>query len=393
MKIEAVDFFYLKMPVVTDAGDGSQDALLVRVKAGAFTGWGECDASPLTSIAAYYTPMSHGACKSVQDVVLGWDLNEPADISALAEAVEHQCMDLLQAPHTFSGIEIAMWDILGHKYNEPVYKLLGYDRGYPKKPYASQMFGHTPQETLAGCRSATEKGYRAVKCGWEPFGYTTVEADREQLAAAREGVGPDCILLIDAGQIWREDLEAATARLPILEEFGVTWLEEPFHGKAYEEYAQLGTRCKNLRIAGGENSHNYHMAKHLVDFGNVSFVQIDCGRIGGIGSAKRVADYAVEKGITYVNHTFTSHLALSASLQPFAGLSDHVICEYPFAPKPVALAVTKNHIELDSNGHVSVPHAPGLGMIVDETLFSPYLVDLEIIVENKLLYKTPSLTG
>jgi L-alanine-DL-glutamate epimerase-like enolase superfamily enzyme len=94
-----------------------------------------------------------------------------------------------------------------------------------------------------------------------------------------------------------------------------------------------------------------------------------------------------------VNHTFTSHLALSASLQPFAGLSDHVICEYPFAPKPVALAVTKNHIELDSNGHVSVPHAPGLGMIVDETLFSSYLVDLEIIVEDKLLYKTPSLTG
>ena len=62
MKIESVDFFYLSMPVVTDAGDGSQDALVVRVRAGGIEAWGECEASPLTSIASYVCPMSHGAC-------------------------------------------------------------------------------------------------------------------------------------------------------------------------------------------------------------------------------------------------------------------------------------------------------------------------------------------
>ena len=62
------------------------------------------------------------------------------------------------------------------------------------------------------------------------------------------------------------------------------------------------------------------MARQLIDYGKVAFVQIDCGRIGGIGPAKRVADYAVASGVTYVNHTFTSHLALCASLQPYAGL-------------------------------------------------------------------------
>ena len=67
-----------------------------------------------------------------------------------------------------------------------------------------------------------------------------------------------------------------------------------------------------------------------------SYIQIDCGRIGGIGPAKQVADYAAARGVTYVNHTFTSHLALCASLQPYAGLENHVICEYPFAPKSVA---------------------------------------------------------
>src|SRR6188508_3052709 len=59
MKIEAVDFFYLSIPHVLDIGDGSQDALLVRVQAGVLTGWGECEAAPLPSIASWNCPMSH----------------------------------------------------------------------------------------------------------------------------------------------------------------------------------------------------------------------------------------------------------------------------------------------------------------------------------------------
>src|SRR6185312_10382036 len=113
------------MPVVTDAGDGSQDALVVRVAAGGLIGWGECEASPLVSIAAYVTPMSHGACKPVRDVVIGQKLDDPADIARIAAAVELECMDLLQAAHTFSGIEMALWDLLGKKNNAPVYALLG----------------------------------------------------------------------------------------------------------------------------------------------------------------------------------------------------------------------------------------------------------------------------
>ena len=117
----------------------------------------------------------------------------------------------------------------------------------------------------------------------------------------------------------------------------------------------LAARSKVVKTAGGEASHNYSMARQLIDYGKVAFVQIDCGRIGGIGPAKRVADYAVGKGVTYVNHTFTSHLALCASLQPYAGLKDHVICEYPFTPKSVAWDMCANHIAPDANGEVHVP--------------------------------------
>ena len=77
MKIEAVDFFYLAMPEVTTEADGSQDALLVRVSAGGHVGWGECEASPLPSIAAFVCPMSHGVCRPVGDSVLGEPLDGP----------------------------------------------------------------------------------------------------------------------------------------------------------------------------------------------------------------------------------------------------------------------------------------------------------------------------
>jgi L-alanine-DL-glutamate epimerase-like enolase superfamily enzyme len=391
MNIEAVDFFYLSMPVVTDAGDGSQDALLVRVAAGGLTGWGECEASPLTSIAAFICPMSHGACKPVRDVVLGKPVNSPADIAALAAAVELECMDLLQAAHTFSGIEMALWDLLGKARSEPVYRLLDYNQAYPKLPYASQLFGGTPAETLAGCRNARDNGFRAVKCGWGPFGRGSLMDDRDHLHAAREGLGQDGTLLIDAGQIFREDVEAATQRIATLEEVRAAWFEEPFLGGAYESYAGLAARSGKIRLAGGEASHNFHMARQLIDYGKVSYIQIDCGRIGGLGPAKRVADYAAARGVTYVNHTFTSHLALCASLQPYAGLEGHVICEYPFAPKSVAWDMTETHLTPDANGEVSVPSAPGFGVAMNLGGMARYLVEVEISVKGKTLYRTPTL--
>jgi L-alanine-DL-glutamate epimerase-like enolase superfamily enzyme len=391
MSIDAVDFFYLSMPKVEDIGDGSQDALVVRVVADGHEGWGECEASPLVSIAAFVTPMSHGACKPVRDVVLGKTIDAPSDIAAMSAAVEMECMDLLQAAHTFSGIEMALWDLLGKKRQAPVYELLGYKKAYPKLPYASQLFGDTPSETLAGCRKARESGYRAVKCGWGPFGRGTLKDDRDHLHAAREGIGKDGTLLIDAGQIFREDVEAAALRIPHLEEVNTVWFEEPFLGGAYAAYAGLAAKSGKVKLAGGEAAHNFHMAQQLVDYGKVGFLQIDCGRIGGIGPAKRAADYAAARGVTYVNHTFTSHLALCASLQPFAGLETHRICEYPFAPKSVAWDMSETHLTPDANGEVIVPAAPGLGITMSAEGMRKYLVEVEISVKGKTLYRSPGI--
>ena len=129
----------------------------------------------------------------------------------------------------------------------------------------------------------------------------------------------------------------------------------------------------------------------MIDLAGLKYVQIDAGRIGGISVAKDVADYAATKGVTYVNHTFTSNLALSASLQPFAGLESHVICEFPTELKSLAKEMTKNHIVPDQNGLLNVPEAPGLGIEPDLKGIAAYLVDTEIRVGGKVIYATPAL--
>lgn len=391
MRIEAIDFFYLSMPEVLDIGDGSQDATLVRVAGGGLVGWGECEAAPLPSIAGLICPMSHSACKPVQSSVLGQTLDSVADITRIGDLVRANSLDLLQADHILSGIDMAMWDLLGKRLNEPVYALLGYKQVYPKTPYASMLFGDTPQETLEKGRHARALGYRAAKFGWGPIGLSTAQADADQFMAAREGLGDDGILLIDIGTVWKDNVEAASQRLPALKACRATWLEEPFVSGALDAYRQLAALSGEVKLAGGEGSHNYHMAQHMIDYAGIGYVQIDAGRIGGISVSKEVADYAQTKGVTYVNHTFTSHLALSASLQPYAGIQQDVICEYPVEPKSLALDITQNHIERDANGQVHVPTAPGLGMTVNTAGLHPYLVDVEIRVQGKTLYKTPAL--
>jgi L-alanine-DL-glutamate epimerase-like enolase superfamily enzyme len=391
MKIDAVDFFYLAMPQVTTDADGSQDALLVRVQSGPHVGWGECEASPLTCIAAFVTPMSHGACRPVRESVLGHALDDPKDIARIAEQVRYNSMDLLQAADTLSGIELGLWVLLRHRLGEPLYRLIGSDRAAPKLAYASQLFGETAEETGRRAAASRAAGFRAVKFGWVNFGRGSVVDDAAHLEAARAGLGPDGTLLIDAGQIFGDDVERAAARIPALARHGATWLEEPFLADAFTAYGALAARSPQVRMAGGEGCHTAAMACNLIDIGKVGYVQIDTGRIGGIGPAKIVADYAVAKGVTFVNHTFTSHLALSASLQPFAGLTDHRIAEFPFAPRQLALDITSNHIAPDADGLIRLPEAPGLGMAVNPAALRPYLQEVEIAVAGRTLYRTPAL--
>ncbi len=389
MKIEAIDFYYLAMPEIQEISDSSQNVLLVRIQAGQYVGWGEAEGSPLANITAGVCPKSHVALHSVSESVLGQKVDDVQDIQRINDLVRERSLWLLQADHALSGVDIALWDLLGKRLSEPVYRLLGYQRAYPKIPYASQLFGDTPQETYQKARRVQAEGYRATKFGWGPFGKTTPEADREHLMAAREGLGPEGILLIDAGTVWKDDLAAAEKRLDALKEARATWLEEPFYSGALKQYKKLSARASPVKLAGGEGCHNFYQAQHMIDYGGVGFIQIDACAIGGITVAKAVADYARRRRVSYVNHTFSTHVGLSASMQPFAGSEKDTLCEYPVEQKPVSYQLVVDRIQRDAQGMVRAPEKPGLGVTPNPDTMKRYLVDAEIRVRGEVLYKTP----
>ena len=392
MKIESVDLFYVRMPEVLDIGDGSQDGLIARVRAGSFEGWGEAVASPVTSIASWIAPMSHSGCHPVIDSVMGETLDSPSDIARIARKVRSSSFyGIIQSDLTFSGIEIALWDLLGHAKEEPIYKLLGYKKAERKLPYASVLFGDTAEETKQKAVTMRGRGFSAIKFGWGPYGRTTVEVDASHVHAAREGIGADGHLMIDAGTVFGEDVDAAALRIPALAEANVKWYEEPVEAAAFSLYKKLSLVNPKVLIAGGEGAHNFLQAQNLIDHGGVGFIQIDTGYVGGIGSAYRVAQYAQSRGIQYINHTFTSQSALAASLHPFAGLKDSWMAEYPMEPKTLCQELTVNNIPIDSDGMISVNESPGLGIQFNTATVKKYLVDVEIKVENKVLYKTPAV--
>ena len=392
MKIESVDLFYLRMPEVLDIGDGSQDGLVFRVRSGNHEGWGEAVASPLTSIASWIAPMSHSGCHPVIDSVLGETLDSPADIARIARKVRSSSFyGIIQSDLTFSGVEIALWDLLGRVKNVPIYQLLGYTKSERKLPYASVLFGDTPQETKEKAQLMRRSGFSAIKFGWGPYGRESVAVDREHVIAAREGIGSDAHLMIDAGTVFNEDAKAAAERLPALEEAKVKWYEEPVDAAAISLYKQISEINPSVPLAGGEGAHNAMQAEMLIENGGIGFIQIDTGYIGGIGPAYRVAKFAEARGVQYVNHTFTSQSALSASMQPFAGLKDSWIAEYPMEPKLLCQELNLNRISMDADGMISVPESPGLGIDFNLDTIRKYLVDVEIVVNKEVLYRTPTV--
>src|SRR6202045_1105549 len=202
MKITHVEPIHLRLPLVTERCDGSQETLIVRVHTDAgINGMGEVASSSLVAKAIIEAPLSHKICRGLADCVLGQD---PFEIDRLIHRMYEGTIyfgrqgAVIQA---MSGIEIALWDLVGKAPRRPVYQLLG--GGFRKtfRAYASILFGDTPAETERIGRSLAGQGYRAVKFGWGPMGLSE-ESDIAHVRAARQGLGKDVELMVDAGLCW-----------------------------------------------------------------------------------------------------------------------------------------------------------------------------------------------
>ncbi len=397
MKITAVDPFYLRMPDITTAADGTQDTLLVRIRTDVgLEGWGECDASPLVSLAVYCCPMSHGNIINIRTSLIGETLDRPHDVVRLSEKALRNGLDIQQIEHAYSGAEIALWDLVGQKLERPVYHLLAEmsrtsDTAHPKLPYASVLFADTPEETYHIASELRQQGYRAAKFGWGPMGKFGEANDIALVRAAREGMGTDAQIMIDAGVVWGTDHETAYQRAEVFAQFSPTWLEEPLAPDAVDAYGALTQKNPSVPIAAGEGSNTYRMAEDIVTHGGIQFVQIDAGRIGGIMPSFEVRQLAEQHNIQYVNHTFKSHLSLAAALHVFATNPDFNLLEYPAAGSELSQRLIAEPFPVEADGMVRVKELPGLGVRVDTEAIQRYLASVQIQVGTDTIFEQTSL--
>jgi L-alanine-DL-glutamate epimerase-like enolase superfamily enzyme len=389
MKITSVDPFYLRMPEITTAADGTQDTILLRIRTDrGLEGWGECDASPLVSIAAYCCPMSHGNIINIRESLLGETVDTPSDVRRLHAKALRNGSDIEQIDHAYAGADLALWDLVGKSLGKPVFRLLGGAASYAKKPYASVLFGDTPEETLRIAQGLRSRGFQAAKFGWGPLGKKDAEWDVALVRAAREGLGPQAELMVDAGWAWGRDVSAVLDRARRFATYKLTWLEEPLLPDALPEYGEVARHQPAVPIAAGENAATLRAAENYIEQGGLSFIQIDAGRIGGLTVARQVAERAAKKGITYVNHTFKSRLSVAAAIHAFADFEAFRYLEYPSSGSALAEELAPGAYERDASGLVSASEAPGLGIRVSPECLKKFSAPVRIDVGGKTIFST-----
>ena len=236
MKITAVQAIVLRLPDINTAADGTQDTCLIRIETDAgITGWGEVDSAPTVVRAAVEAPLSNGITRGVASALEGAD---PLAIDACMQRI----YDLTQyftrygaGAHAVAGVNIALWDIAGKAYGQPIYRLFGAEQRQVRA-YASVLFQDTPAATYELAARLADRGFTAAKFGWGPMGQSEAN-DIALVREARRGLGEDVDLMIDAGQPW--DWRTALVRSRQFAEFRPFWLEEPLHPEDVAGYAKL----------------------------------------------------------------------------------------------------------------------------------------------------------
>lgn len=370
MKITDVEAFYLRLPNIQERTDSSQDALIVRISTDAgIVGWGEVDGSPHVTKAIIEAPTSHTLVTGLRNVLIG---ENPLDIARLWQKMYQRTLyygregAVIQA---MAGIDLALWDIKGKVLQQPVWRLLGGGFRDRLRVYASNMMQFTPQACADRAKQAIDKGYSAVKMGWEPFGRGTLKQDIAILTAIRKAIGDDADLMLDVGLVW--DAKTTIQRGRAFAEFNLFWIEEPLSPDDLEGYAKVSTAL-DQRIAAGEEECTVAGMTRLMDQGRIDVAQVDLTRCG-LTQAMKIAQAAHERGLLVINHNFTTDINTAASLHFLASIPNAVIMEYCVEPSEISRALARNPIPV-VDGYAAVPQAPGLGVEPDPAMIEKYLV-------------------
>ncbi|HVO72179.1 MAG TPA: mandelate racemase/muconate lactonizing enzyme family protein [Aggregatilineaceae bacterium] len=314
--------------------------------------------------------------KTVETVLHEWVASrvvgrDPFDVeSVIGGMIRDQYQGGSTVMTAISGVEIALWDIIGKTCHQPIYKLIG-GRYHQRLPaYANGWYGgaKTPQEFAERARETAALGYRAMK--FDPFGTAwktltdeQVEAVLEVVAAVREAVGPKIGLMIEFHG--RLDLTSASDMMRRLERFEPVWCEEPLAPENLDLLARLKGEVRST-ISAGERLYTVAEFYRLITLRACDVVQMDVAHCGGIGVSKKIAAMAAAQDIRIAPHCSVGPVSLAACLHVDVSTPNFMIQEN-FAEFDVpwrnSLVHGWNPIH---NGEFVLSEAPGLGLDIDE---------------------------
>lgn len=257
-----------------------------------------------------------------------------------------------------SGIDIALWDILGKLRGFPLYEILG-GKCRDKVPvYATALYPEKPSTAAKRARRFADQGFHGVKI---KVGFD-LDQDIEMVRAVREELGGDFIVMTDANQGYTLDvaLEAADA----FTDSGVFWLEEPLFAEDIAGHVLLREKT-GVPIAVGENLHMCSAFENFVIRRAADFLQPDVARAGGITEIKKIAALAAAQKVPISFHTWGDAVALAASVHLSAAMPECTIMELDCTYNPLREELLLEAFQVE-NGFLIAPDKPGLGVELNQ---------------------------
>ncbi len=267
--------------------------------------------------------------------------------------------------HAISGIDIALWDILGQVTGQPIGRLLGGRYRERVRPYASILMDQ-PERLRDHLLEVKAQGFRAFKMGWGPFGRVSAKLDEAIVAAARDAIGPDCWLMVDAGGSdahWSGNYKWALRTAEMLAGYEVEWFEEALKPDALEDYVAL-RRAAPLPITGGETLTRRQAFQPWLQAGAFDIIQPDVTKVGGISEERKIGWLAEENGIKFIPHGWNTALGLAADLHLASAFAHTDFVEY-LTGSPYIDDIVVTPWQLDEEGLLAIPTTPGLGITLD----------------------------
>ena len=320
------------------------------------TGWG----SVFTNDS-----LVRGALGVLEPLILGENPLEPERVAEKLHANTFWMGRGGSITHTISGIDIAMWDILGKVTRQPVGRLLGGRYRDRVLPYASILM-EQPEPLAEHLLSIRQQGFRAFKIGWGPFGRRSNALDERIVRVARDAIGPDARLMVDPGgsdAFWPGDYKWAIRTAQMLAAYDVYWFEEPLTPDNLADFVLLRTHSP-VPIAGGEVLTRRQSFAPWLQAGAFDIVQPDVTKCGGISEERKIAWMAEERGVRFIPHGWNTALGLAADLQLASAISRTDMVEY-LSGSPFIDELPVGGWHLDGEGMLPIPSGPGLGVQLD----------------------------